>query len=364
MAILNPYNGSFGALLVGIETTEQTPIVLTKADAIPVYSTTLAMDLQFAMEDISLEDVTGTGYLSQVTSAKCTWSFEMPLYGAGVTGTAGSWTCVQPRYVTDVLATAFTVTSTGAVAHPTLALAPTINHGIGNCSFTMQGYFAVKGNPNGGAPADKMLSATLTGCKITKATFSVKADGLHRCKLEGLGVYVSDWSDTAQDLTGANWDAVAQEFIRGMGQAFTLDVNGGGSAQTANATSADITVDFGAEHLLSDGALSSLSVGGVGVTKRDVSISIDPVWLDASTYSIFSVARAGGYFAISSAYAYPAAYSAGTATLGHGIKFDLPRVQFANTTPQRAAAVRAKLDGMSKKNAENDVPLTITLGDS
>jgi hypothetical protein len=365
MAVINPYNGLFGALLVGIEATEQSAASLTKADAIPVFQQTLNMDLAFAMEQPMLEDPYGTGYLGQMTGAKCTWSFEAPVYGVGATIVGGgpNYNIGTPRYITDVLATAFdvSVSSSNSTPTPAITLQPTINHDGTNCSFTMKGIFAIKGSPGGGG---SMLSAELIGCKISKATFSVKSEGLHRVKLEGIGVYNGNWSDTALDLSGHNWDVIAQEFIRGMGQNFSLQANGAGTVYSANLTTADVSIDFGAEHIISDGALSTLGVAGVGLTKRDVNISIDPVWLAASSYSIFAIAKAGGYFTISTDFAYPAAYSSGIGAKGHGVKFDLPKVQFANTTPDRTSSVRAKLEGPSVKNEEDDAPVTITIGNA
>ena len=361
MAVINPYNGLFGALLVEKEATDQAAVTLSKADAIPVFQQTMAIDLQFASEDIMLEDPEGTGYLSQIVGAKCTWSFEAPLYGIGATevGTSGTYNIATPRFITAVLSTAFEVTVTNGVTNPTITLTPTINHSNALCSFAMRGIFAITGSPAG---SGNMLNAELIGCKIGKATISVKADGLHRIKLEGAGVYQGDWDDTAEDLSGHNWDTTAQSFVRGMGQGFNMQVNGSGTVYAANLTSADIAVDFGAEHIVSDGALSTLGVAGVALTKRDISISIDPIWVLASSYSIFSVARAGGWFAMSSDFAYPSAFSTGSGAKGRGIKFDLPKVQFANTTPQRAGATRAKLDGVARKNIESDEPLTITIG--
>jgi hypothetical protein len=362
MAVINPYNGVFGALLVEREATDQAAVTLTKADAIPVFQQTMAIDLQFATEDIMLEDPEGTGYLSQIVGAKCTWAFEAPLYGIGAVETSvgsGLYNITVPRFLTAILSTAFDITTTNGVANPTLALVPSINHSNALCSFAMRGIFAITGSPAG---SGNMLNAELIGCKIGKATISIKADGIHRIKLEGGGVYNGDWDDTAEDLAGHNWDATAQEFVRGMGQGFSMQVNGSGTVYAANLTTADISIDFGAEHIVSDGALSTLGVAGVAVTKRDITISIDPVWVLASSYSIFAVARAGGWFAMSSNFAYPSAYSTGVAAKGHGIKFDLPKVQFANTTPQRGGVTRAKLDGVARKNIESDDPLTITIG--
>lgn len=364
---LNPYNGVFGALLVEKESVQQTGATLTKADAIPVFAQTLAMDLAFAMEMPSLEDPYGTAYLGQVTGAKCTWSFEAPVYGAGATETApgsGLYNITVPRFITAVLSTAFSVSTTNGVAHPTLELVPTANSNGTNCSFSMQGFFAIKGSPAGAVSASNaMLSARLIGCRISKATFTIKADGLHRVKLEGLGIYDGDWSDTEIDLSGNNWDVEANQFIRGMGQATTLTVNTSGATEyTANATSTEIAVDFGAEHIVSDGALTQLGVATIGISKRDVSVSIDPIWLEASAYSIFSVARAGGSFTIDSSFAYPSAYSSGTGKKGQGFKFVIDRVQFPNTTPQRASAVRAKLDGNAVKGVESDDPLILIFG--
>tara|TARA_R110000868_G_scaffold286410_1_gene546878 strand:- start:416 stop:1534 length:1119 start_codon:yes stop_codon:yes gene_type:complete len=362
---INPYNGTFGALLVAKEAVQQTGEALTKADAIPVFAQTMTIDLGFAMEQPMLEDPFGTAYLGQVTSAKCTWSFEAPLYGLGtVAGVgAGNYNIVVPRFVNEVLATTFDVTVTNGVPNPTLALTPTANSDGVNDSFSMRGFFGIKGTPAGGAsPPNAMLSAYLVGCRISKATISIKSDGMHRIKLEGLGVYSADWNDIDEDLTGNNWDAQAQEFIRGMGQQVRLQVNGAGDEYVANATAIDISVDFGAEAIMSDGALSTLGVGAIGLTKRDVAISVDPIWVEASIWSIFSVARAGGFFTVTSAFAYPSAYSSGTGAKGRGFKFTLPKVQFANTTPQRASGSRAKLDGVSVKDIESDMPLTLTLG--
>lgn len=362
MAVINPYNGVFGALLVEREATDQAAVTLTKADAIPVFQQTMSIDLQFASEDIMLEDPEGTGYLSQIVGAKCTWAFEAPLYGIGASETtpgSGVYNIATPRFITAVLSTAFEVTTTNGVTHPTITLTPTINHSNALCSFAMRGIFAITGSPAG---SGNMLNAELIGCKIGKATISIKADGLHRIKLEGGGVYNGDWDDTAEDLSGHNWDTTAQSFVRGMGQGFSMQVNGSGTVYPANLTSADISIDFGAEHIISDGALSTLGVAGVALTKRDIAVSIDPIWVLASSYSIFAVARAGGWFTMSSDFAYPSAYSSGTGAKGHGIKFDLPKVQFANTTPQRAGATRAKLDGVARKNIESDEPLTITIG--
>lgn len=365
---INPYNGTFGALLVAKEAVQQTGEALTKADAIPVFAQTLTIDLGFSMEQPMLEDPYGTAYLGQVTSAKCSWSFEAPLYGLGTSAVTpppspATYNILVPRFVTEVLATAFTITTTNGVVHPTLSLVPTANSDGVNDSFSMRGFFAIKGDPAGGVTAaNAMLSAYLVGCRISKATISIKSDGMHRIKLEGLGVYSADWSDTEEDLSGNNWDATAQEFIRGMGQQVRLQVNGAGDEYVANATTIDISVDFGAEAIMSDGALSTLGVAAIGLTKRDVAISVDPIWVEASIWSIFSVARAGGYFAVNSAFAYPSAYSSGISSKGRGFKFSLPKVQFANTTPQRASGTRAKLDGVSVKNIENDAPLTLTLG--
>jgi hypothetical protein len=363
---INPYNGTFGALLVAKEAVQQTGEALTKADAIPVFAQTLAIDLGFAMEQPMLEDPFGTAYLGQVTSAKCSWSFEAPLYGIGAVETSpssGLYNITVPRFVNEVLATTFDITVTNGVAHPTLAMSPTANSDGANDSFSMRGFFAIKGDPTGAATvANAMLSAYLVGCRISKATISIKSDGLHRIKLEGLGIYSADWSDTEEDLSGHNWDATAQEFVRGMGQQVRLQVDGAGDEYVANATTIDISVDFGAEAIMSDGALSTLGVASIGLSKRDVAISVDPIWVQASVWSIFAVARAGGYFAVSSAFAYPSAYSSGVSSKGRGFSFALPKVQFANTTPQRGTGTRAKLDGVSVKNIESDSPLTLTLG--
>jgi hypothetical protein len=362
---INPYNGTFGALLVAKEAVQQTGETLTKADAIPVFAQTMTIDLGFAMEQPMLEDPFGTAYLGQVTSAKCSWSFEAPLYGLGTTAGvgAGNYDIVVPRFVNEVLATTFDVTVTNGVPHPSLALTPTANSDGVNDSFSMRGFFGIKGTPSGGAsPPNAMLSAYLVGCRISKATISIKSDGMHRVKLEGLGIYSADWSDTDEDLSGNNWDAQAQEFIRGMGQQVRLQVNGAGDEYVANATAIDLSVDFGAEAIMSDGALSTLGVASIGLTKRDVAVSIDPIWVEASVWSIFSVARAGGFFTVTSAFAYPSAYSSGTGAKGRGFKFTLPKVQFANTTPNRASGTRMKLDGVSVKDIESDAPLTLTLG--
>ena len=221
-----------------------------------------------------------------------------------------------------------------------------------NCSFSMAGYFGLKGTPASGAK----LQGVLTGCKIGKATFTLKSDGLHRLKLEGLGVYNSNWSDSTIDLSGNNWDVAANQFIRGTGQGLTL--NAGAGAVTANVTSTEIAIDFGADYILTDGALSTLGVGGIGYSKRDVTITIDPIWAPTSSYNIYSQALSGGSFAIASAVAYPAAFSA---QAGYGFQVAAPFVQFAGSSPDRGVAVRQKLSGMAVKSVETDNPVTLTI---
>jgi hypothetical protein len=361
LILSSSYNGVFGALFVQIEAAQNTisPSPLTRADTIPVFAQTLQMDLQFAMEQPALEDPYGTAYLGQVTSAKCIWSFEAPLYGAGTTGTSPNLLVDTPRWIAQVLATCFKTTLSAAGTNPTLTLTPTLESNFANDSFSMTGFFGLRGAPAGG----NKLAATLKGCRVSKVTFTLKADGLSRVKIEGSGVYDSDWTNSTEDLSGNNWDVTAQEFIRGMGQEVKLQVNGAGDDYILNATQTEIAVDFGAEHIVSDGALTQLGTAAVGLTKRDVSISFDPIWTSPATWDIFSIARAGGFFTISSAYAYPSAYSS-TGKEGRGFKIDLPKVQFANTTPERASFVRQKLDGMALKNSESDEPLTLTIGSS
>lgn len=346
MASINSYNGSFGAILAALETAEGTAEALTKADAIPVFQATPTIDLGFSMENPALEDMYGTKYLGQVTVAKCTWSLEMPIYGDGAIATV-----VQvPRYVSQILASAFEVDTTPSTQ---IDLTPKINTTTNNtnCSFTLAGYFGLKGAPAGGTK----LKALIAGCKIGKATFTLKSDGLHRLKLEGLGVYNSNWSDSADDLSGNNWDVAANQFIRGTGQGLTL--NDGNGAVTANVTSTEISIDFGADYILSDGALSTLGVGGIGYAKRDITFTIDPIWAPTSSYNIYSQALAGGSFAIASATARPAAFS----TAGYGFKVAAPFVQFAGSTPDRGVAVRQKLTGMAVKSIEDTEPLTLTI---
>jgi len=291
MASINSYNGSFGAILAGLESTEGTAVSLTAAsNSIPVFQATPTIDLGFSMENPALEDMFGTKYLGQVTVAKCTWSMEMPIYGDGES-TPG--TLRIPRYVSQILATAFDVdTSTTSQ----IDLIPKINTTTNNanCSFTLAGYFGLKGSPATGAK----LKALIAGCKIGKATFTLKSDGLHRLKLEGLGVYNSNWSDSTDDLSGNNWDVAANQFIRGTGQGLTL--NPGSGAVDANVTSTEIAIDFGADYILTDGALSTLGVGGIGYSKRDVTFTIDPIWAPTSSYNIYSQALAGGSFATAS----------------------------------------------------------------
>lgn len=351
MASINSYNGSFGAILAGLESTEGTAVSLTAAsNSLPVFQATPTIDLGFSMENPALEDMYGTKYLGQVTVAKCTWSMEMPIYGDGETAPASGILKI-PRYVSQILASAFDVDTS-----PTsqIDLTPKINTTTNNanCSFTLAGYFGLKGAPAGGTK----LKALIAGCKIGKATFTLKSDGLHRLKLEGLGVYNSNWTDSADDLSGNNWDAAANQFIRGTGQGLTL--NPGSGAVTANVTQTEISIDFGADYILTDGALSAVGVGGIGYAKRDVTFTIDPIWAPTSSYNIYSQALAGGSFAIASATAYPAAYSA---TAGYGFKVAAPYVQFAGSTPDRGVAVRQKLSGMAVKSAESDNPVTLTL---
>lgn len=348
MASINSYNGSFGAILAQLEATEGTAETLTKADAIPVFQATPTIDLGFSMENPALEDMYGTKYLGQVTIAKCTWSLEMPIYG---TGEFSAGVLNIPRYVSQILASAFDVDNTPSTQ---IDLTPKINTTTNNanCSFTLAGYFGLKGTPAGGAK----LKALIAGCKISKATFTLKSDGLHRLKLEGLGVYNSNWSDSTDDLSGDNWDVAANQFIRGTGQGLTL--NPGAGAVTANVTSTEISIDFGADYILTDGALSTLGVGGIGYSKRDVTFTIDPIWAPTSSYNIYSQALAGGSFSIASATAYPAAYSA---TAGYGFKVFSPLVQFAGSSPDRGVAVRQKLTGMAVKAQESDIPVTLTL---
>ena len=346
MASINSYNGSFGAILAQLEATEGTAETLTKVDAIPVFQATPTIDLGFSMENPALEDMYGTKYLGQVTVAKCSWSMEMPIYGDGETSPSSGVLSV-PRYVSQILASAFKVDVSVTSQIDLLPLITTATNNA-NCSFTLAGYFGLKGTPAGGAK----LKALITGCKIGKATFTLKSDGLHRLKLEGLGVYNSNWSDSTDDLSGNNWDAAANQFVRGTGQGLTL----GGVA--ANVTSTEIAIDFGADYILTDGALSAVGVGGIGYTKRDITFTIDPIWAPTASYNIYSTALAGGSFAIASATAYPAAFSA---TAGYGFKVAAPFVQFAGSTPDRGVAVRQKLSGMAVKSVENTDPLTLTI---
>ena len=347
MASINSYNGSFGAILAKLEATEGTAETPTAAsNSIPVFQATPTIDLGFSMENPALEDMSGTKYLGQVTVAKCSWSMEMPIYGDGETAPASGVLNV-PRYVSQILASAFKVDVSVTSQIDLLPLITTATNNA-NCSFTLAGYFGLKGTPAGGAK----LKALITGCKIGKATFTLKSDGLHRLKLEGLGVYNSNWSDSTDDLSGNNWDAAANQFIRGTGQGLTL----GGVA--ANVTSTEISIDFGADYILTDGALSTVGVGGIGYTKRDITFTIDPIWAPTSSYNIYSTALAGGSFAIASATAYPAAFSA---TAGYGFKVAAPFVQFAGSSPDRGVAVRQKLSGMAVKSVENTDPLTLTI---
>ena len=344
MASINSYNGSFGAILAKLEAVEGTAETLTKVDAIPVFQATPTIDLGFSMENPALEDMYGTKYLGQVTVAKCSWSMEMPIYGDGE---ASSGVLNVPRYVSQILATAFEIDINPTSQIDLLPLIYTANNNA-NCSFTLAGYFGLKGSPSAGTK----LKALIAGCKIGKATFTLKSDGLHRLKLEGLGVYNSNWTDSADDLSGNNWDAAANQFIRGTGQGLTL------GAVAANVTSTEIAIDFGADYILTDGALSTVGVGGIGYTKRDITFTIDPIWAPTASYNIYSTALAGGSFAIASATAYPAAFSA---TAGYGFKVAAPFVQFAGSTPDRGVAVRQKLTGMAVKSVENTDPLTLTI---
>jgi hypothetical protein len=344
MASINSYNGSFGSILAKIEATEGTAETPTAAaNTIPVFQATPTIDLGFSMENPALEDMSGTKYLGQVTVAKCSWSMEMPIYGDG----AAVGVVNVPRYVSQILATAFEVDTTPNTQIDLRPLITTATNNA-NCSFTLVGYFGLKGAPAGGAK----LKALIAGCKIGKATFTLKSDGLHRLKLEGLGVYNSNWSDSTDDLSGNNWDSAANQFIRGTGQGLTL----GGI--DANVTSTEISIDFGADYILTDSALNAVGVGGIGYTKRDITFTIDPIWAPTSSYNIYSTALAGGSFAIASATAYPAAFSA---TAGYGFKVAAPFVQFAGSTPDRGVAVRQKLTGMAVKSVENTDPLTLTI---
>lgn len=348
MPSINSYNGSFGSILAKIEAAEGTAETPTAAaNTIPVFQATPTIDLGFSMENPALEDMSGTKYLGQVTVAKCSWSMEMPIYGDGAPGGV----VAVPRYVSQILATAFEVDTTPNTQIDLRPLITTATNNA-NCSFTLVGYFGLKGSPVGGAK----LKALLSGCKIGKATFTLKSDGLHRLKLEGLGVYNSNWSDSTDDLSGNNWDSAANQFIRGTGQGLTLDPGAG--AVAANVTSTEIAIDFGADYILTDGALSAVGVGGIGYTKRDITFTIDPIWAPTASYNIYSQALAGGSFAIASATAYPAAYSA---TAGYGFKVAAPFVQFAGSTPDRGVAVRQKLSGMAVKSVENTDPLTLTI---
>jgi hypothetical protein len=349
MASINSYNGSFGSILAKIEAVEGTAETPTAAaNTIPVFQATPTIDLGFSMENPALEDMSGTKYLGQVTVAKCSWSMEMPIYGDGESAPS---VLNVPRYVSQILATAFEVdTSPTSI----IALRPLITTATNNtnCSFTLVGYFGLKGSPAGGAK----LKALLSGCKIGKATFTLKSDGIHRLKLEGLGVYNSNWSDSTDNLSGNNWDAAANQFIRGTGQALTL--NDGAGAVAANVTSTEIAIDFGADYILTDGALSTVGVGGIGYTKRDITFTIDPIWAPTASYNIYSQALAGGSFEITSAIAYPAAFSG---QAGYGLVVYAPFVQFAGSTPDRGVAVRQKLSGMAVKSVENTDPLTISI---
>ena len=347
MPSINSYNGSFGSILAKIEAAEGTAETPTAAaNTIPVFQATPTIDLGFSMENPALEDMSGTKYLGQVTVAKCSWSMEMPIYGDGETAPASGVLNV-PRYVSQILATAFEVDTTPQTQIDLRPLITTATNNA-NCSFTLVGYFGLKGSPAGGAK----LKALIAGCKIGKATFTLKSDGLHRLKLEGLGVYNSNWSDSTDNLSGNNWDSAANQFIRGTGQGLTL----GGI--DANVTSTEISIDFGAEYILTDSALNAVGVGGIGYTKRDITFTIDPIWAPTSSYNIYSTALAGGSFAIASATAYPAAFSA---TAGYGFKVAAPFVQFAGSTPDRGVAVRQKLTGMAVKSVENTDPLTLTI---
>ena len=345
MASINSYNGSFGSILAKIEAAEGTAETPTAAaNTIPVFQATPTIDLGFSMENPALEDMSGTKYLGQVTVAKCSWSMEMPIYGDGE---ASAGVLNVPRYVSQILATAFEVDTTPQTQIDLRPLITTATNNA-NCSFTLVGYFGLKGSPAGGAK----LKALIAGCKIGKATFTLKSDGLHRLKLEGLGVYNSNWSDSTDNLSGNNWDAAANQFIRGTGQGLTL----GGI--DANVTSTEISIDFGADYILTDSALNAVGVGGIGYTKRDITFTIDPIWAPTSSYNIYSTALAGGSFAIASATAYPAAFSA---TAGYGFKVAAPFVQFAGSSPDRGVAVRQKLSGMAVKSVENTDPLTLTI---
>lgn len=345
MPSINSYNGSFGSILAKIEAAEGTAETPTAAaNTIPVFQATPTIDLGFSMENPALEDMSGTKYLGQVTVAKCSWSMEMPIYGDGE---ASAGVLNVPRYVSQILATAFEVDTTPQTQIDLRPLITTATNNA-NCSFTLVGYFGLKGSPAGGAK----LKALIAGCKIGKATFTLKSDGLHRLKLEGLGVYNSNWSDSTDNLSGNNWDSAANQFIRGTGQGLTL----GGI--DANVTSTEISIDFGADYILTDSALNAVGVGGIGYTKRDITFTIDPIWAPTSSYNIYSTALAGGSFAIASATAYPAAFSA---TAGYGFKVAAPFVQFAGSTPDRGVAVRQKLTGMAVKSVENTDPLTLTI---
>jgi hypothetical protein len=136
-----------------------------------------------------------------------------------------------------------------------------------------------------------------------------------------------------------------------------LTLNDGNGAVLANVTSTEIAIDFGADYILTDGALSAVGVGGIGYTKRDITFTIDPIWAPTSSYNIYSQALAGGSFAIASATARPAAFS----TAGYGFKVAAPFVQFAGSTPDRGVAVRQKLTGMAVKADEDQIPLTLTI---
>ena len=317
--------------------------------ALPIVNGTAMLTFNQKMAFPLVEDPYGGPMTGQVVGMACDIAFDLYLYGIGKSGTVVN----SPRWLTNVLGTSGVVVN-GAnylTWTPTVGT-PTLDGTETNPTFSVKGYFAVQGTPEGTGANDNKLGASLYGCRVASVDFKVVADALLIASVKAKGIWHSNWKDDSVDVSGDLWETTAPDFIRCLGANTKVD------GQTAHVSSATWTVDFGTDYIKTDGNIGGFGTAAVGQTKRDVSITCDPLWLVGGP-DLMGSAQAGAVVAVETASMIPASQSAAS---GYGVTLIASACQSETVTINRGGpAVRQGVKFTATRAVSTDAPMTLTI---
>lgn len=268
------------------------------------------------------------------------FSYEIPLYGKGLS----TGVIVQPRWVTDILATCFnTFVGSGDTSQLLLTPEPFYPINTDNTAavtankrtFTLYEYVGLDGAYVGGA---KTLTK-LVECRLTRVAFNFRTGGVSTVTIEGVGKYEAVTANVTTDLTGATNDGYnGSDCVTLNGMQSTITPSGGSAIATLT-NELVISFDFGSEHIEGDDATSG--VAATAIMDVSCSGSINPILESGDVAALMGLVNDRTAFAIAAAAANGVFPASRGGNLGYGFK---PAVSQAQGGSDKLGRDRAVLD--------------------